>query len=116
MTQALDQIFVIAKHSILTHVPAVAQPIASAILSVVPILIAFPLLFAITTVLERKGLGRIQNRYGPNRTGPAGFFSAHRRRHQVADKGRSRSAQRRTTPSISSRRFFWSLRRSWPMP
>jgi NADH-quinone oxidoreductase subunit H len=74
MTQTLDQIFVIAKHSILSHVPAVAQPIASAVLSIVPILIAFPLLFAITTVLERKGLGRMQNRYGPNRTGPAGFF------------------------------------------
>src|SRR5450631_1054845 len=74
MTQALDQIFVIAKHSILGYVPTLAQPLVSAILSVVPVLIAFPLLFAITTVLERKGLGRIQNRYGPNRTGPAGFF------------------------------------------
>jgi NADH-quinone oxidoreductase subunit H len=74
MTQTLDQIFVIAKHSILNHVPVVAQSIASAVLSIVPILITFPLLFAITTVLERKGLGRMQNRYGPNRTGPAGFF------------------------------------------
>src|SRR5450631_1470624 len=74
MTQELDQIFVIAKHSILGYVPTLAQPLVSAILSVVPVLIAFPLLFAITTVLERKGLGRIQNRYGPNRTGPAGFF------------------------------------------
>src|SRR5450631_1208026 len=74
MTQELDQIFVIAKHSILGLVPTIAQPLVSAILSVVPVLIAFPLLFAITTVLERKGLGRIQNRYGPNRTGPAGFF------------------------------------------
>jgi NADH-quinone oxidoreductase subunit H len=74
MTQVLDQIFVLAKHWVLGYVPAIAQPLVSAILSVVPILIAFPLLFAITTVLERKGLGRIQNRYGPNRTGPAGFF------------------------------------------
>src|SRR4051794_3311732 len=74
MTQTLDQIFVIAKHWLLGYVPTVVQPLASAILSIVPVLIAFPLLFAITTVLERKGLGRIQNRYGPNRTGPAGFF------------------------------------------
>jgi NADH-quinone oxidoreductase subunit H len=74
MTQALDQIFVLTKHWILGYVPAIVQPLVSAILSVVPVLIAFPLLFAITTVLERKGLGRIQNRYGPNRTGPAGFF------------------------------------------
>jgi NADH-quinone oxidoreductase subunit H len=36
-------------------------------------MLVFPLLFAITTVLERKGLGRIQNRYGPNRVGIYGF-------------------------------------------
>ena len=74
MTLPLDQIFVVTKHWLLGYVPPIAQPICSAILSVVPVLIAFPLLFAITTVLERKGLGRIQNRYGPNRVGPAGFF------------------------------------------
>ena len=74
MTQALDQIFVLTKHWMLGFVPAAIQPLCSAVLSIVPVLIAFPLLFAITTVLERKGLGRIQNRYGPNRTGPAGFF------------------------------------------
>src|SRR5580658_8095315 len=70
----VDQIFVITKHWLLGYTPVLLQPIVSAILSVVPVLIAFPLLFAITTVLERKGLGRIQNRYGPNRVGPAGFF------------------------------------------
>ena len=70
----IDQIFVITKHWLLGYVPAVFEPIASAILSVVPVLLAFPLLFAITTVLERKGLGRIQNRYGPNRVGPAGVL------------------------------------------
>jgi NADH-quinone oxidoreductase subunit H len=74
MTLPIDQIFVITKHWLLSYVPAIAQPICSAILSVVPVLIAFPLLFAITTLLERKGLGRIQNRYGPNRTGPWGLW------------------------------------------
>ena len=70
----LDQIFVTTKHWLLGYVPALLEPIASALLSVVPVLLVFPLLFAITTVLERKGLGRIQNRYGPNRVGPAGFL------------------------------------------
>ena len=74
MIQTLDQIFVIAKFWLLGFVPPAAQPLTSAILSVIPILIAFPLLFAITTWLERKGLGRIQNRYGPNRTGPFGLL------------------------------------------
>jgi NADH-quinone oxidoreductase subunit H len=69
----VDQIFVILKHWLLSYVPVVMQPVISAILSVAPVLVVFPLLFAITTVLERKGLGRIQNRYGPNRVGPFGF-------------------------------------------
>ena len=72
--EAIDQIFVTTKAFVLGYVPGALQPIVSAILSVVPVLLAFPLLFAITTVLERKGLGRIQNRYGPNRVGPAGFL------------------------------------------
>jgi len=72
--EAIDQIFVTTKAFVLGYIPAVLQPTVSAILSVVPILLAFPLLFAITTVLERKGLGRIQNRYGPNRVGPLGIL------------------------------------------
>ena len=72
--ERIDQIFVILKHWLLGHLPAGEQPIFSALLSVVPVLVVFSLLFAFTTVLERKGLGRIQNRYGPNRVGPYGFF------------------------------------------
>lgn len=70
----LDQALVLLKHWLLGSVPAAWQPIASAILSIVPLMAAFPLLFAVTTVLERKGLGRIQNRLGPNRVGPYGLL------------------------------------------
>src|ERR1700749_514055 len=74
----LDQIFVLFKQWLLGHLPAQTPPLLatliSALLSVVPVLMVFPLLFAITTDLERKGLGRIQNRYGPNRVGPFGFL------------------------------------------
>src|SRR5205809_7348168 len=74
MFSVLDQIFVTAKREIVAVVPTEFQPIISVLLSIVPILIVFPSLFALTTILERKGLGRIQNRYGPNRVGPFGFL------------------------------------------
>jgi NADH-quinone oxidoreductase subunit H len=74
LAETLDQIFVILKHWLLGHLPVGARPVASIVISIVPLLVTFPLLFAITTVLERKGLGRIQNRYGPNRVGPGGWF------------------------------------------
>ena len=74
MVEMMDQFFVTLKHWLMGFAPDQWQPLFSAILSVAAIVITFPLLFAITTVLERKGLGRIQNRYGPNRVGPYGFF------------------------------------------
>jgi NADH-quinone oxidoreductase subunit H len=74
MIQQLDQIFVLAAHWLLSYLPVALQPLGSAILSVAAIIIAFATLFALTTLLERKGLGRMQNRYGPNRVGPCGLF------------------------------------------
>ncbi|MES2223168.1 MAG: NADH-quinone oxidoreductase subunit NuoH [Acidobacteriota bacterium] len=72
--QQADQICIIVQHRLTSYLPAGLQSIANVILSVIAIVLVFALLFAVTTVLERKGLGRIQNRYGPNRVGPAGFF------------------------------------------
>jgi len=69
MFDQLDQIFVALKHLLMGYVPAVGQPFVSALLSVVMVLAVFPGFFAIVTILERKGLGRIQNRPGPNRVG-----------------------------------------------
>ena len=74
MDDSLDQIFVTLKHTVVGLFPECLQPWLSIILSITPIVAVFPLIFALTTVVERKGLGRIQNRLGPNRVGPFGFL------------------------------------------
>jgi NADH-quinone oxidoreductase subunit H len=70
----MDQIFVTMKHWLVGFAPPQSQPLISAIITVAAIIGVFASLFAITTILERKGLGRIQNRYGPNRVGPFGIL------------------------------------------
>src|SRR5438045_373738 len=70
----MDQLFVDFKHWLVGFAPDPWQPLVSAVISVIGILAIFPGLFALTTILERKGLGRIQNRYGPNRVGPCGIL------------------------------------------
>ena len=74
MAATVDQIFVIFRNWVVGYLPAQWQAAAGAVLGVIGILCVFPGLFALTTVLERKGLGRMQNRLGPNRVGPYGFF------------------------------------------
>jgi NADH-quinone oxidoreductase subunit H len=70
----LDQIFIILQHWIANFFPQWLQPLIAAVIAVIGIVATFPGIFALTTVLERKGLGRMQNRLGPNRVGPLGIF------------------------------------------
>jgi NADH-quinone oxidoreductase subunit H len=74
MREAADQIFVNSKHWLVEWMPPALQPLSSILLSVSAIVSVFALLFAITTIVERKGLGRFQNRLGPNRVGPFGWL------------------------------------------
>src|SRR5271163_1573858 len=74
MISTLDQFFVLLRNLIVGHLPANWQTAAGTLLSVVAIIAVFPGLFALVTVMERKGLGRMQNRLGPNRVGPFGLF------------------------------------------
>jgi NADH-quinone oxidoreductase subunit H len=74
---SVDQAFVSLKGWLLSFVstaPDWVQATASSLISISAVLGVFMTLFALISVLERKILGRIQNRYGPNRVGPFGLF------------------------------------------
>jgi NADH-quinone oxidoreductase subunit H len=77
MNDSIDQIFVNAKQwllSWLTGAPDWVSQVASSLINIFTLLAVFLTLFALISVLERKILGRMQNRYGPNRVGPFGLL------------------------------------------
>jgi NADH-quinone oxidoreductase subunit H len=69
MFDQLDQIFVTALHWLVSFVPEMLRPLVTPLICISFILMVFPAFFSIITIFERKGIGRIQNRYGPNRVG-----------------------------------------------
>jgi NADH-quinone oxidoreductase subunit H len=77
LSQSIDQIFISAKQwilSLLSGMPDWVTVLASILINIIALLGVFLTIFALISVLERKILGRMQNRYGPNRVGPFGLF------------------------------------------
>src|SRR4029450_3365094 len=76
MSVSIDQIFVSGKRCLLSWLagaPDWLVQVVSSLINIFALLAVFLTLFALMSVLERKILGRIQNRYGPNRARPFGL-------------------------------------------
>lgn len=70
----LEQLPVLARDFITSPLPEPWRWLANSLITIVAVFVVFATLFALLTLAERKVLGRVQNRPGPNRTGPFGLL------------------------------------------
>ena len=71
---ALERAPLIVRDWLTSFLPESARWLANSLLAIGAIIIVFASLFAVLTLVERKVLGRVQNRPGPNRAGPFGLL------------------------------------------
>jgi NADH-quinone oxidoreductase subunit H len=102
MQETSDQIFVLLKHWLVGFLPASWQSATGVVLSVAVIVCLFPALFALAVWMERKGLGRMQNRLGPNRVGPFGLLQP------IADGIKSLTKEDIVPASADAVVHFWA--------
>ncbi len=70
----LERFPLIARDWITQALPEPWRWLVNSLITIVVVVVAFATLFAALTLIERKVLGRVQNRPGPNRVGPFGLF------------------------------------------
>ena len=71
---ALERFPVTVRDTLTGLLPSSWQWLANSLLAIATIIVVFASLFAVLTLVERKVLGRVQNRPGPNRVGPFGML------------------------------------------
>jgi NADH-quinone oxidoreductase subunit H len=70
----LERLPVVIRDTVTHLLPDSARWFANSLIAIAAIIVTFASLFAMLTLAERKILGRVQNRPGPNRTGPFGLL------------------------------------------
>ena len=70
----MDDRLVSLRDALVDRIPLVPAPLLEHLIAIGAIIGVFAGCFALTTLVERKALGRIQNRLGPNRVGPMGLL------------------------------------------
>ena len=70
----LERLPLIARDLLTGGLPEPWRWLANSLIAIVAVIVIFASLFALLTLVERKVLGRVQNRPGPNRTGWGGIL------------------------------------------
>jgi NADH-quinone oxidoreductase subunit H len=70
----LERFPVVARDWLTSALPEPWRWLVNSLLAIAAIVVVFASLFAMLTLVERKVLGRVQNRPGPNRVGPFGLL------------------------------------------
>jgi NADH-quinone oxidoreductase subunit H len=70
----LERLPLLARDLLTAGLPEPWRWLANSLIAIVAVIVIFASLFALLTLVERKVLGRVQNRPGPNRTGWGGIL------------------------------------------